>query len=102
MSKGVMSSMGYGNNPIFMPRKPMSLFGNYGMPIQPPMPMPRPMPMQPPMQPQIPRKQPLDIFIEQQPMAQQPQSLLGQPQPAEMQKPQSPMSIGRLPINLFR
>ena len=90
MSKGAMSSMGYGNNPIFMPRKPMSLFGNYGMP------------MQPPMQPQMPRKQPLDIFIEQQPMAPQPQSLLGQPQPAEMQKPQSPMSIGRLPINLFR
>ncbi len=102
MSKGAMSSMGYGNNPIFMPRKPMSLFGNYGMPIQPPMPMPRPMPMQPPMQPQMPRKQPLDIFIEQQPIAPQPQSLLGQPQPAEMQKPQSPMSIGRLPINLFR
>jgi hypothetical protein len=92
MSKGAMSSMGYGNNPIFMPRKPMSLFGNYGMPVQPPMPM----------QPQIPRKQPLDIFIQQQPMAPQPQSLLGQPQPAEMQKPQSPMSIGRLPINLFR
>jgi hypothetical protein len=92
MSKGAMSSMGYGNNPIFMPRKPMSLFGNYGMPIQPPMPM----------QPQMPRKQPLDIFIQQQPMAPQPQSLLGQPQPAEMQKPQSPMSIGRLPINLFR
>ena len=102
MSKGAMSSMGYGNNPIFMPRKPMSLFGNYGMPIQPPMPMPRPMPMQPPMQPQMPRKQPLDIFIQQQPMAPQLQSLLGQPQPAEMQKPQSPMSIGRLPINLFR
>ena len=93
MSKGAMSSMGYGNNPIFMPRKPMSLFGNYGVPVQPPMPM----------QPQMPRKkQPLDIFIQQQPMAPQPQSLLGQPQPAEMQKPQSPMSIGRLPINLFR
>jgi hypothetical protein len=133
MSKGIMSSRGleglqgtqmlpkfqnmpqmaFGNNPMFMPQKPMSLFGNYGgMPMQPPMqqPMQQPMqrPMQPPMQPpiqrpiDIPGKQPLDIFIEQQPMVPKPQSLLNPPQLSQMQKPQNPMSIGRLPINLFR
>jgi hypothetical protein len=121
MSKGIMSSRGleglqgtqmlpkfqnmpqmaFGNNPMFMPQKPMSLFGNYGgMPMQPPI---QPL-MQPPIQRpiDIPGKQPLDIFIEQQPMVQKPQSLLNPPQLSQMQKPQNPMSIGRLPINLFR
>jgi len=92
-----MPPMAFGNNPMFMPQKPMSLFGNYGG-----------MPMQQPMQPaiqrpiDIPGKQPLDIFIEQQPMVQKPQSLLTPPQPPQIQKPQNPMNIGRLPINLFR
>jgi len=137
MSKGIMSSRGleglqgtqmlpkfqnmpqmaFGNNPMFMPQKPMSLFGNYGgmpmqqpmqPPIQPPMQQTMQKPMQPPIQRpiqrpiDIPGKQPLDIFIEQQPMVQKPQSLLNPPQLSQVQKPQNPMSIGRLPINLFR
>jgi len=125
MSKGIMSSRGleglqgtqmlpkfqnmpqmaFGNNPMFMPQKPMSLFGNYGgMPMQQPMQPPMQQPMQPPIQKpiDIPGKQPLDIFIEQQPMVPKPQSLLNPPQLSQMQKPQNPMSIGRLPINLFR
>jgi len=133
MSKGIMSSRGleglqgtqmlpkfqnmppmaFGNNPMFMPQKPMSLFGNYGgMPMQPPIQPPMQQTMQKPMQPpiqrpiqrpiDIPGKQPLDIFIEQQPMVQKPQSLLNPPQLSQVQKPQNPMSIGRLPINLFR
>ena len=125
MSKGTMSSRGleglqgtqmlpkfqnippmaFGNNPMFMPQKPMSLFGNYGgMPMQQPMQPPMQQPMQPPIQRpiDIPGKQPLDIFIEQQPMVQKPQSLLTPPQPPQIQKPQNPMNIGRLPINLFR
>jgi hypothetical protein len=125
MSKGIMSSRGleglqgtqmlpkfqnmpqmaFGNNPMFMPQKPMSLFGNYGgMPMQQPMQPPMQQPMQPPIQRpiDIPGKQPLDIFIEQQPMVQKPQSLLNPPELSQMQKPQNPMSIGRLPINLFR
>jgi len=92
-----MPPMAFGNNPMFMPQKPMSLFGNYGgMPMQ--------QPMQPPIQRpiDIPGKQPLDIFIEQQPMVLKPQSLLTPPQPPQIQKPQNPMNIGRLPINLFR
>jgi hypothetical protein len=125
MSKGIMSSRGleglqgtqmlpkfqnmpqmaFGNNPMFMPQKPMSLFGNYGgIPMQQPMQPPIQPLMQPPIQRpiDIPGKQPLDIFIEQQPMVQKPQSLLNPPQLSQMQKPQNPMSIGRLPINLFR
>ena len=125
MSKGIMSSRGleglqgtqmlpkfqnmpqmaFGNNPMFMPQKPMSLFGNYrGIPMQPPMQQPMQPPMQPPIQRpiDIPGKQPSDIFIEQQPMVPKPQSLLNPPQLSQMQKPQNPMSIGRLPINLFR
>jgi hypothetical protein len=100
-----MPQMAFGNNPMFMPQKPMSLFGNYGgIPMQQPMQPPIQPLMQPPIQRpiDIPGKQPLDIFIEQQPMVQKPQSLLNPPQLSQMQKPQNPMSIGRLPINLFR
>ena len=100
-----MPPMAFGNNPMFMPQKPMSLFGNYGgMPMQQPMQPPMQQPMQPPIQRpiDIPGKQPLDIFIEQQPMVLKPQSLLNPPELSQMQKPQNPMSIGRLPINLFR